>query len=73
MTQEERHLEQANRHIVEATERVERQTSLVAGLSRDGHDMKEAEALLETLQQSLALAHEHRELILREIDDQRKL
>lgn len=73
MAQEERHLEQANRHIAEATARIERQAEIVMRLSRDGHDATQAEALLQTFEQSLALAHEHRDRILQEIDNLEKL
>src|SRR5262245_4747634 len=61
------HLEQANRHIERAEERVERQRRLVAKLAADGHDSSAAAALLATMTQSLTHMYEHRRTIEAEI------
>lgn len=65
----ERHdLAKAERDIADGEDRVTRQMLLLDELRRDKHDTKDAEAILVTMQQTLRLFRDHRELILAEID-----
>ncbi len=64
--QQEDHLALSERHIAEGEQRVAEQIALIEQLARDGHDTTDAQALLETLQQSLALMYDHRQQILDE-------
>ena len=73
MTQEERHLALADRHIAETEARIERQRALLAGRRTAGAYTAEAEELLVVLEESLTLARQHRLLIVREIDRQARL
>jgi ribosomal protein S4E len=50
-------LELARKHVREGEERVRRQQALVERLRAGGHDMREALALLATLQDTLALMY----------------
>ena len=54
-------LAQAERHVREGAERVERQTAIHAKLVRDGHETEadQARAVLETLKETLAIARDH--------------
>ena len=63
------HLKLANRHVFEGRERVKTQAALAAKLARDGHDIAQAEALLEQFEKTLALQTENRERILRELGE----
>jgi hypothetical protein len=54
-------------HISETEDGILRQHQLIEHLAADGHDTREAEELLQALEQSLAAAHEHRRLLLAEI------
>jgi hypothetical protein len=58
------HLAQANRHITEAEDRIDRKIVLLDYLRRIGADTEQAERLLAAMQQNLGLAHRHREMIL---------
>jgi hypothetical protein len=62
------HLALAERHIVEGEERLVRQQELIAELDRDGHDTKQARAILATMQVTQALHYQDRELILTELE-----
>jgi hypothetical protein len=61
------HLRKADADIVKGRERIERQQALVARLKRDGHDVSAAMALLQTMQETLAVMEEHRRTILAEL------
>lgn len=61
-------LEQADRHILEAEGRIEGQEALVDGLIADGHDAGPAEAILKTFHETLAAFHDHRALIMAELE-----
>lgn len=54
-------LSQATRHVVEAEERVARQSRLLYELERDGHSRlaMEARKILQTLQRTLELSRNH--------------
>ena len=56
-------------HISETEDSIVRQLQLIEHLAADGHDTRDAEELLQVLEQSLAAAHEHRQLLLAEIAD----
>ncbi len=53
------HLTQAQRHVREGEQRVADQRQRIAQLAADGHDTTDAEALLATLEQTLALMRDH--------------
>ena len=53
----EPHLEMAQRHVEEGEARVAKQTALVAELEDKGLETAQAEALLATMKESLALAY----------------
>ena len=63
------HLKLANRHVFEGRDRVKTQVALAVKLRRDGHDMAQAEAVLEQFEKTLALQTENRERILRELGE----
>jgi hypothetical protein len=54
-------------HISETEDGILRQHQLIEHLAADGHDTRKAEELLQALEQSLAAAHGHRQLLLAEI------
>src|SRR5262249_34192562 len=54
---EKRHLELAERHVVEGKGHITRQRRIIAELRRDGHDTKTAEELLKALLQT-QMTHE---------------
>ncbi len=58
------HLAQANRHIAEAEDRIDRKIVLLDYLQSIGADTEQAERLLAAMQQNLGLARRHREMIL---------
>ncbi len=58
------HLAQANRHIAEAEDRIDRKIVLLDYLRRIGADTEQTERLLAVMQQNLGLARRHREMIL---------
>ena len=61
------HLVLAERHIAQGKAHLIRQETLVAELDRNGHDTKEAEAILATLRQTQALHLQDRDRILSEL------
>ncbi len=61
------HLAQAERHVAEGERHLVRQEELIAELDRDGHDTKDARAILQTLRTSQALHLQDRDRILREL------
>jgi hypothetical protein len=63
-----RGLVQANRHIAEGRLYVAKQTALIDGLDRDGHDSAMARELLAILHKSLQMHEGHREHIIRELE-----
>jgi hypothetical protein len=63
MATEREHLAQATRHIARAEEMVGEQRSLIARMDEAGHDIKLAESLLETMQNTLQRMYEHRAMI----------
>jgi hypothetical protein len=50
-------------HIADAQRRIDRQRQLVDELERDGHDTKEARALLETMLKLLQQMERHRDYL----------
>lgn len=69
MSQEQQHLDQANQHVREAEERIAKQEALVRQLAADGHDIRDAEALLQAFRDTLAGMKEHRDLIKTELKE----
>ncbi|UFW45380.1 MULTISPECIES: hypothetical protein [Bradyrhizobium] len=66
-----RHLYEAERHVAEGERHLARQEELVAELHRDGHDTQAANDILATMQQSQALHVQHRDHIIRELNESR--
>ena len=64
---EREHLTRADRDIVAGERRVTAQVLLIERFRGGGHDTREAERLLLTMQQSLETWQGHRNLILQEI------
>jgi hypothetical protein len=62
------HLAQADRHIAEGREPIDKQTAIVAQLEQDGHDTCLARQLLDPLEDTLQKQQQHREEILRELE-----
>lgn len=58
-THQEDHLARAKQHVAEGEHRVANQKALIAQLEQDGHDTTDAQAFLETLQQTLEQMREH--------------
>ena len=61
---EVRHLNQADTHVADSERRITQQMLRVEELRRDGHDTREAERMLATLEQTLRSIHEHRAIII---------
>jgi hypothetical protein len=55
-------------HITNGRTRIYRQRSLVVSMERDGHDTAQARALLGALSETLLLFENHREAILKTLD-----
>ncbi len=60
-------LARTEQQIVAAEGRLCRQMQLIATLAAQGQDTAAAEALLRVIEQSLALMHEHRAMLLQEL------
>jgi hypothetical protein len=67
------HLAEAERHVIEGRETVERQRQLVARLVRDGHDAKQAKALLNTFLETQAAHEVHLVRIQQELGEEADL
>jgi len=67
VSQETEHLAQANRHIEEFRQRVADQEESIAELERDGHPTVDARALLNEFMETLRLAIDHRDMIIRDL------
>ena len=70
---EREHLAKAERDIAEGERRITKQALLIEKLREDGHDVTEAEKLLQTLQDTLTEWEAHRDEILRELERHREL
>ena len=66
MSAAESHLEETERHIREAKAHIARQEKIVAELERDNHvgAAERARRILTTLRETLAVAQEHRRIII---------
>ena len=62
-------LARVEQNIAEFKQRISDQEAVVVELERDGHSTKVAQSLLRQFRESLRLAHEHRELLLKELAD----
>ena len=60
----------ASRHVADGEARVTQQTALIRELMQDGHDTTNAEALLQTLKETLALMYTHLETLTRFTNDE---
>jgi hypothetical protein len=60
------HLALADYHLAEGEKRISHQEALIAEQAHKGRDTAEAEEVLRTMRQTLALMREHREIILDE-------
>ena len=65
----EEHLALANRHIVEATERIARQSALIERIAAAGWDTSLSEGLLQEMERALELMYAHRAQIMRELSE----
>lgn len=63
-----RHLAEAEQAVADGARHLVEQERRVAKLRSDGHDVKRAEELLATFQETQAQHIAHRDLILRELD-----
>jgi hypothetical protein len=61
-------LAQADRYVAEGRRHIVRQEELIAKLDRNGQDAEEARAILDTLEDTQALHIQHRDRILRELE-----
>jgi Fic family protein len=66
------HLAQAERHVAQCEAHIGKQEALIADLERDGHDAKDASALLATFRQTQAQHVLSVERLLKELQQQRK-
>ncbi|MDR7035821.1 MULTISPECIES: hypothetical protein [Methylobacterium] len=64
LQREHEHLVQATRHLADWTRRVADQRIVVEDMRARGYDTGLAEALLETMQRTLAEGRRHRQIIL---------
>jgi hypothetical protein len=62
-----RELAQAERHVAEGKEHIDRQMVIIAELERDGHDTATAKEFLATLKQTQQLHESHRQHVLSEL------
>lgn len=67
--QERAHLALAERHLIEGQERIFRQEKLLTELQSRQVNTSEAEALLQLLRETLVTWKDHRDQILRTLDD----
>jgi len=68
IAREREHLEQADRHIAGCRTRIAEQTARIAALERSCLDTTSFKLVLETLEDTLSVMLDHREMILREIE-----
>jgi hypothetical protein len=61
------HLHKAEVDIAKARERIECQIELIDRLREHGHDLATANALLQTMCETLAAMEQHREIIVKEL------
>jgi hypothetical protein len=61
------HLAEAQQHVAQGQERIQKQRAIIADLERDGHDTGQASALLKTLLNIQALHEQRRDRALREL------
>jgi hypothetical protein len=57
------HLEEAQRHISNGARLLERERAILEEQRRDGHDIKQAEALLQTMEELQQVHIDHLDLI----------
>lgn len=65
---ERRHLAEAERDIAEGERRITNQLCLIEQMRRDGHDVTEAEKLLDLLRKTLEAWYGHRDAILQNLE-----
>jgi len=63
------HLRKAEEGIAKARGHIQRQRKLIARLRKHSHDLTTANALLETMHDTLAAMEQHRKLIVKELSD----
>ena len=66
-TSELEHLRMADANIAAARDRIERQISIVTRLTEGGHEVTTAQAILQTMMNTLNAMEEHRRAIEKEI------
>jgi len=62
------HLEQAERHVAQGKRHITEQQDLIAELARHGHDTADARKLLDNFYASQMQHVQHRDRILKELD-----
>jgi hypothetical protein len=67
MAQETEHLAEAERHIAEYKQRIADQERRIVRLAADGHPIDDSLKLLTQFKETLRLAEDHRDRILREL------
>ena len=63
-----KHLAQAERHVAQGRQIIEKQETLIVDLERDGHDTADAMKILVTMRQTQALHEEDRDQIMKELE-----
>ena len=61
------HLEEAERHVSNGARLLERQRAIIDERRRDGHDVKRAEGMLETMQELQRMHIEHLATLRKEL------
>jgi ribosomal 50S subunit-associated protein YjgA (DUF615 family) len=61
------YLQEAQRHVSEGAGRLERQKAIIEELTRDGHDVRQAETLLQAMENLQRMHIEHVALIRKEL------
>ncbi len=62
------HLAQAERHVADGKQIIEKQEALIIDLERDGHDITDAIKILMTMRQTQALHEDGRDQIMKELE-----
>lgn len=66
---ERRHLSLADEHVAKAERVIREQAAIISSLRDDGHDTKLAEETMRVFEANLRVMRQHRELILRAIEE----
>jgi hypothetical protein len=61
------HLQEAERHVADGARLFERQRAIIEERRRDGHDVKRAETLLQTMQELQRMHIDHLDTLRKEL------